>query len=121
MLSRRVHHHHDNRDAADMLQLALQDAGHAVVVAGTAIEALEAAREFQPEVAVIDIGLPGMNGYDLARLLRAEHPPVRLIALTGYGQAGDAIDAATAGFDEHCAKPISTSALLEMIAERSQL
>jgi signal transduction histidine kinase len=121
MLSRRVLVVDDNRDAADMLQLALQDAGHAVVVAGTAIEALEMVREFQPEVAVIDIGLPGMNGYDLARLLRAEHQPIRLIALTGYGQSGDAADAATAGFDDHCAKPISTSALLEIVVARSQL
>jgi CheY-like chemotaxis protein len=121
MLSRRVLVVDDNRDAADMLQLALHDAGHAVVVAGTAIEALETAREFQPEVAVIDIGLPGMNGYDLARLLRAEHQPIRLIALTGYGQSGDAADAATAGFDEHCAKPISTAALLDIVAARSQL
>jgi CheY-like chemotaxis protein len=64
---------------------------------------------------VLDIGLPGMNGYELARRLRASHPGIRLIALTGYGQSWDLEAAAAAGFDAHLAKPIMTNVLLERI------
>jgi CheY-like chemotaxis protein len=92
-----------------------------VVVSTNGSEALEAARSFRPEVAVVDIGLPGMNGYVLAQHLRAEHSDIRLVALTGYGQASDIAAAAAAGFAEHCAKPISIAALLDVIAARRQV
>src|SRR4029450_12914689 len=73
------------------------------------------AEGFLPDVGVLDIGLPGMNGYELAQRLRTSHSRIRLIALTGYGQMG-AVDAPTAaGFDAHCAKPVTTTALLEHI------
>ena len=77
---------------------------------------MSAAAAFQPEVAILDIGLPGIDGYELARVLRAEHPRLRLIALTGYGQDADAAAALEAGFDAHCTKPVTVAALLEQIA-----
>jgi signal transduction histidine kinase len=105
----------DNADARDMLQIALQHAGHAVVTAGDGKDAIATAAAFDPAVGVLDIGLPGMNGYELARRLRSSHPGIRLIALTGYGQAWDLEAAAAAGFDAHLAKPIMTSVLLDRI------
>jgi signal transduction histidine kinase/CheY-like chemotaxis protein len=105
----------DNMDACEMLRSALRHAGHDVAVAGNGRDALSIAVEFRPEVGILDIGLPGMNGYDLARHLRLAHPTIRLIALTGYGQIADLESAAAAGFDAHCAKPITTTALLDRI------
>jgi CheY-like chemotaxis protein len=105
----------DNADACEMLRSALVHAGHAVEVAGNGPDAIAIADGFRPDVGVLDIGLPGMNGYELARRLRRSHTRIRLIALTGYGQIGD-VDAATAaGFDAHCAKPVTTTSLLEHI------
>jgi signal transduction histidine kinase len=105
----------DNADACEMLRSALVHAGHAVAVADNGPDAIAIAAGFLPDVGVLDIGLPGMNGYELAQRLRGSHSRIRLIALTGYGQVGD-VDAATAaGFDAHCAKPITTTALLECI------
>jgi CheY-like chemotaxis protein len=105
----------DNTDACHMLQAALGQAGHTVAVASTGPDAIRVASEFRPEVAVLDIGLPGMDGYELARRLRAEHPGIRLIALTGYSQVADVEAAVHAGFDAHCAKPVTTTALLSCI------
>jgi signal transduction histidine kinase len=105
----------DNADARDMLQIALQHAGHEVATAGDGQDAIAAAARFDPAVGVLDIGLPGMSGYELARHLRASHPGIRLIALTGYGQAWDLEAAAAAGFDTHLAKPIMTNVLLDRI------
>lgn len=105
----------DNADACEMLRSALVHAGHAVEVAANGPDAIAIADGFRPDVGVLDIGLPGMNGYELARRLRRSHSTIRLIALTGYGQIGD-VDAATAaGFDAHCAKPVTTTTLLEHI------
>ena len=98
-----------------MLRSALVHAGHAVAVAGNGPDAIAIAAGFVPDVGVLDIGLPGMNGYELAQRLRTSHSRIRLIALTGYGQMGD-VDAATAaGFDAHCAKPVTTTVLLRHI------
>ncbi len=105
----------DNADACEMLRSALVHAGHAVAVAGNGPDAIAIAGDFLPDVGVLDIGLPGMSGYELARRLRTSHSRIRLIALTGYSQSGD-VDAATAaGFDAHCAKPVKTTALLDHI------
>ena len=65
---------------------------------------------------MLDIGLPGIDGYELARALRAAQPGLRLIALTGYGQHSDAAAAIQAGFDAHCTKPLTITGLLEQIA-----
>ena len=105
----------DNADACEMLRSALLHAGHAVAVAGNGPEAIAIADGFRPDVGVLDIGLPGMNGYELARRLRKSHSRIRLIALTGYGQIGDVDAANAAGFDAHCAKPVTTTTLLEHI------
>jgi CheY-like chemotaxis protein len=106
----------DNVDARVMMQLALETAGHRVHAAPDGVAALAAADAFKPEVVVLDIGLPGMNGYDVARALRRRYPPLRLIALTGYGQDADARAAGEAGFDAHCTKPITIAELLSTIA-----
>jgi signal transduction histidine kinase/ActR/RegA family two-component response regulator len=110
----------DNADACEMLQTALMSAGHVVITAADGPRAIAMAAEFRPDTAVLDIGLPGMDGYELASRLRTTHPDIRLIALTGYGQAGDLTAAAAAGFDAHCAKPITMATLLHHIqAERT--
>ncbi len=99
----------DNTDAADMLALLLEQLGHTTRVAHDAVEALAAIEDLTPELAVLDIGLPGMDGYELARRLRA-NPITRntcLIALSGYGQESDKQQSAQAGFDAHLVKPIA--------------
>jgi CheY-like chemotaxis protein/anti-sigma regulatory factor (Ser/Thr protein kinase) len=110
----------DNEDAREMLRVVLGDAGHVVATAATASEALSLTTAFQPDVGVFDIGLPGMNGYELAREVRKTNVAVRLIALTGYGQVADADAARDAGFDAHCTKPVTTVTLLELIEGRSE-
>jgi signal transduction histidine kinase/CheY-like chemotaxis protein len=102
----------DNADACDMLRIALEDAGHAVAVAPDGVRALAEAAAFNPQIGILDIGLPGMDGYELAQHLRQSHPDMRLIALTGYGQPSDVLAATRAGFDSHCTKPIDLSTLL---------
>ena len=109
----------DNADALEMLRSALSQAGHEVAIAESGADAIAVAAEFHPEIGILDIGLPGMDGYELARHLRNAHPHMRLIALTGYGQAGDVEAASAAGFDSHCVKPVSSSALLELIDRRA--
>ena len=104
----------DNEDAAQSLALILRLEGNEVCTARDGEEALGLLDEFVPEAAVLDIGLPGMNGYELAAALRAE-PRTRsiaLIALTGYGRAPDRRRALDAGFDEHLVKPVELDALL---------
>jgi len=109
----------DNADAREMLSAALASAGHIVAIAANGPEALELAGDFRPGVGVLDIGLPQMDGYELARRLRSLHAGIRLIALTGYGRASDVEAATAAGFDAHCAKPIAVATLLEKIQELS--
>ena len=106
----------DNTDGLDMMRLALETKGHEVQSAGNGNDALVVAAAFQPDVAVLDIGLPGIDGYELARALRAAQPHLRLIALTGYGQDSDAAAATQAGFDAHCTKPLTIAGLLDQIA-----
>jgi len=107
----------DNRDGLDMLLEALKAAGHDVVGASTAQEALDVAKRLRPSVAVLDIGLPDMDGYQLARALRSrdQDPPLHLIALTGYGREQDIAAARAAGFDAFFAKPVEIDALLEAL------
>jgi signal transduction histidine kinase/DNA-binding response OmpR family regulator len=98
----------DNEDAAEMLVTALELFGYTVRSAHDGPSALKLASEVALDVAVLDIGLPGMDGYDLARRLRADpqHADLRLVALTGYGQPADLKKAREAGFDEHVVKPV---------------
>ena len=105
----------DNADACEMLRSALVLAGHSVAVAGNGPDGIAIAAWFLPDIGVLDIGLPGMNGYELAQRLRSLHSGIRLIALTGYSQTADVDAAAAAGFEAHCAKPVTTTVLLEHI------
>ena len=103
----------DSVDARDSLRLLLELAGHEVDTSEDAASSLEKIRVFQPDVALIDIGLPGMDGYQLAQALRlSPHAQgLRLIALTGYGQAEDQRKALSAGFDLHLTKPVDPDQL----------
>jgi signal transduction histidine kinase/CheY-like chemotaxis protein len=105
----------DNEDAADLLALSLTAAGHTVRTAYDGPSALLALAAFAPEVALLDIGLPAMDGYELAERIRATHASVRLIALTGYGQETDRERTREAGFDAHLVKPVELSVVLSTI------
>jgi PAS domain S-box-containing protein len=108
----------DNQDAADSLALLLRLGNHEVRVAYDGPSALNLAREFRPALAFLDIGMPGMDGYDLARLLRqqlGQEGPL-LVALTGWGQEEDRKRSVAAGFDHHLVKPVEPEALREVLA-----
>jgi PAS domain S-box-containing protein len=107
----------DNVDAAESLALLLQHDGHEVQVAHDGHAALDAARGFRPDLVLLDIGLPGMDGYDVARRLRVdpELPALTLVALTGFGQDEDRRRTSAAGFDHHLTKPVEYDALAELI------
>ena len=110
----------DNADAREGLRLLLSYAGHEVETAEDAPTGLEKLRTFRPEIALIDIGLPGVDGYALARMAR-ETPEARttyLVALTGYGQAEDRNEARAAGFDAHLTKPVDPARLNAFLAAR---
>jgi len=103
----------DNRDAADSLRMLLEMWGHDVRVAYDGAEGLEVARSYHPDCLVLDIGLPAMNGYDLARRVRQEPglERAKLIALTAYSGEAHARRAREAGFDYQLVKPASLSEL----------
>ncbi|SAK66857.1 PAS domain-containing hybrid sensor histidine kinase/response regulator [Caballeronia ptereochthonis] len=107
----------DNRDAADSLAMLCESEGHVARVAYSSAEALEAAPLLAPDVALLDIGLPDIDGYELARRLRrkGETTPL-LIAITGYGQAEDRLRAQSAGFDYHFVKPVNVDSLLKLLS-----
>ncbi|WP_067270005.1 ATP-binding protein [Mitsuaria sp. 7] len=109
----------DNEDAANLLGQLLVEQGHAVRIAHHPDEALRLFAEQAPQVAFIDIGLPTMDGYELARRLRAQTPGdgSKLVALTGYGLASDRTKALAAGFDEHVVKPVSPERLEALITQ----
>ena len=112
----------DNRDAADSLQRLLALFGHEVRVAYDGASAVSVGSEFRPRVAILDIGMPGTNGYDVARALRRRHgQDVTLVALTGWGQDADRRRASDAGFDHHLTKPVdpqTLNSLLDDLARR---
>jgi signal transduction histidine kinase/ActR/RegA family two-component response regulator len=107
----------DNSDAADLLGEALRDVGYEVRVVHDGPSALSVANEFQPQAALLDIGLPVMDGYELARRLREQLAgrPLRLVAVTGYGQERDKAHSERAGFDVHLVKPIELAAVLRTL------
>ena len=110
----------DNQDAANTLALRLRLAGHDVRTAHGGQAALTLANEFQPEFALLDIGMPDLNGYEVARQLRltAGGKNVRLIALTGWGQDADKRRARDAGFDHHLTKPVDPHRLDALLAQQ---
>ena len=103
----------DSVDSASMLCALLEISGHTVVTSNTGSDAIAAAERFLPEIVFLDIGLPDMTGYELARRLRRlpTHAGATFVALTGYGQEKDKQDAKAAGFDHHLVKPINFDAL----------
>jgi len=108
----------DNRDTADTEALLLRAHGHQVEVAHDGPAALELAHQFRPHVFLLDLGLPGLNGYEVAVRLRKEgfaNEP--LIAISGYGQPDDRERCRQAGFDHHLVKPVENSALLALLRE----
>lgn len=108
----------DNEDAADSLATLLGVMQYQVRVAYDGPEAIEAADEFEPAVALLDIGLPKLSGYDIARhIRRTRGENVLLVAITGWGQDEDRRKAREAGFDHHFTKPADFEVLVELIEQ----
>jgi CheY-like chemotaxis protein len=108
----------DNVDALEMLAEALDLLGHEAHAAPDAAAALELAQRVKPQLALLDIGLPAMDGYELGRRMR-ELPgleDIKLVALTGYGQASDRERSKTAGFHAHLVKPVDLGAIQELVS-----
>jgi signal transduction histidine kinase/ActR/RegA family two-component response regulator len=108
----------DNRDAADMLGSLLTADGHEVAVAYDGADALNLAPDLRPEVGLVDIGMAGMNGYELAARLRDAFAGMFLVAITGWGQDEDRRRALASGFDAHLTKPAEPAALAALLAHR---
>jgi CheY-like chemotaxis protein len=108
----------DNIDAAESIAVFLRLEGHEVRTVSDGPQAVAIAQVFAPQVAVVDIGLPGMNGYEVARRLRLKGSgaPALLIALTGYGQKEDRARSTEAGFDHHFVKPADPRLIQAAIA-----
>jgi len=110
----------DGSDTRESLGMLLSTWQHEVLYAGSGPEGLDRARETRPDIAIIDIGLPGLDGYQVARRIRREGTAwsrhVKLIALTGYGQANDRARALDAGFDTHVLKPVDPVELRTLLA-----
>ena len=105
----------DNVDAAELLAAALQRRGYETMVAHDAEQALALSLEWRPALALLDIGLPGVDGYQLAALMRAQLAGVALVALTGYGQPADRARSREAGFSEHLVKPATVEQVQAVI------
>jgi len=106
----------DNADAADSLAMLLLAQGDAVRTAYDGEQALEADRDFLPQIVLLDIGLPKISGFDVARGIRAARGPgVLIVAITGWGQDEDRQRSREAGFDHHFTKPVDLERLLELI------
>jgi CheY-like chemotaxis protein len=112
----------DNRDARTTLRMLLAMAyGHAVLEASDGPSALQLVRDERPDVALIDLGLPGIDGFEVARRIRTSVGPdgIFLVALTGYGEDEDRARTEAAGFDLHLVKPVETAALAQILARIS--
>jgi CheY-like chemotaxis protein len=109
----------DNADMRTLVQTMLTGEGHRVEVADGGASGLDLARSVRPDVVLVDIGLPDLDGYEVGRQIRAIlDPSVRLIAVTGYGQAQDRQRSREVGFDAHLVKPVSGQLLREAMAAR---
>lgn len=107
----------DDADAAEMLAAFVSNLGHTTALASDGRSALAAAREFCPEVVLLDIGLPLKNGYEVAEELRRSDEVPVLVAVTGWGQENDRRDAVAAGFDHHITKPADPNAIARVLSE----
>jgi PAS domain S-box-containing protein len=118
--SRRILVVDDNVDAATMLELLLRSLGHETRAVYDGASALKAATEFHPDVVLLDIGMPDLDGYEVARRLRAmKQRPRRIIAVTGWGQPADRQRSQEAGFDKHLVKPVEANELVRILEERN--
>jgi CheY-like chemotaxis protein len=120
-IARRVLVVDDNADAADTLDLLLRSLGHTTRVANNGLDALRLASEFRPDIILLDIGMPGIDGYEVARRLedlRKEYA-FRIIAVTGWGQEADRKKAREAGFDFHLLKPVDITLLEQVLRGRN--
>jgi CheY-like chemotaxis protein len=108
----------DNRDSAASLGMLLQLLGNDIRTAHDGLEALGMASDFRPEVVILDIGLPKMNGYDVAQRIRQQSwgKEIILIAMTGWGQEEDKRRSREAGFDHHLVKPLDPAVLMNLLA-----
>jgi PAS domain S-box-containing protein len=119
-IRRRVLVAEDIPDAAEMMRMMLDFMGHEVRVAADGMQAVALAKEFKPQIALLDIGMPRMDGYEAGRLIRAAlGPDVLMVALTGWGQEEDQRRAMEAGFDLHLTKPAEPHVLEALIASRA--
>jgi CheY-like chemotaxis protein len=111
----------DNRDAAASLAMLLELTGNETETAFDGPAAIEAAARFHPEVVLLDIGLPGLNGYEVARRMRQESwgKAAMLVAVTGWGQSEDRQRSKDAGFDAHMVKPVDHDFLEKILAQES--
>jgi two-component system CheB/CheR fusion protein len=107
----------DNRDAADALSMLLQVQGHEVQTAYDGEEALRMAPQFDADLVLLDIGLPQMNGFEVAKRLRSRGIGARLVALSGYGQPEDLRRSREAGFDAHLVKPVDFARVAQVLAQ----
>jgi CheY-like chemotaxis protein len=112
----------DNRDAAESLAMLLRQVGHDTRTAHDGLEAIQAAATFRPDVVLLDIGLPKLDGYEVARRIRQRQwgKKMLLTALTGWGQDEDKRRSQLAGFDHHLTKPVDAVALMKLFAARSR-
>jgi CheY-like chemotaxis protein len=110
----------DNRDSAASLAMLLDLAGYETFLAHDGLEAVAAAERFRPDVILLDLGLPKLNGFDAARRIRNEvwGKTMRLIALTGWGQEDDRRRSSESGFDAHIVKPVDLGALMSLLGSR---
>jgi PAS domain S-box-containing protein len=115
--ARRVVIADDNRDAADSLAMLVGIEGHGVTVVHDGAAAIDAIRRLKPDVAILDIGMPRLDGYEVARQVRADPslPRVKLVALTGWGHEQDRARAMEAGFDMHMTKPVEPQHIIELL------
>ncbi|MGC4086577.1 MAG: ATP-binding protein, partial [Polyangiaceae bacterium] len=109
----------DNPDIRDLLTELLQCSGHSVTPTQDGPSGLEALLSIQPDLAFVDVGLPGFDGYELARRARASGSHARLVALSGYGQKEDKRRSREAGFDEHLVKPVDNDEIVKAVARAS--
>ena len=120
-MARRVLVVDDNVDAATTLTFFLKALGHETRMAYNGEQALQAFDEFRPQIVLLDIGLPGISGYEVARRIRSrKHSGVRIVAVTGWGQPEDRRQSAEAGFDLHLVKPVDEQQLLQVLGVEAQ-
>jgi two-component system CheB/CheR fusion protein len=111
----------DNVEAAMLLALLLEHLGHETSVVCDGIAALKKAVDFRPDIVLLDIAMPGIDGYEVARRLRAlrQERPLRIVAVTGFGQEADRQKSRAAGFDVHLVKPVEVNDLVQALGDRS--